>query len=515
MSDEQVQAFLDEIDHATRVERAVPHSLSRIVSLSRLEQAPLSNLFTEVARRCPLDPDSQQRVLGPLLERLGQRFHPRQTKKQHEFISPELRQPLKDTYRRLGSESHVRHHLLAMLAGSATAEDLSALAELMADDPPTCSTDAVVALSPLMQQRRIDPGPLFPRLLDAIGYRSCTGVVLDLANYFVRSELVAAHPAASRLDQLAQLLGSLTQELAKLEETPSRDVGDATEKVSEGVALAVSLCDALALIGDRSVVGKLYQTLEVGHRRLRTEAAAALARLDEEAGREALVEMASEAVARLRVLAYAEELGLLDRIAAKYQTAEARAESELALGLAQPSLFGLPPTSCELIDTREQFWPGYSDIVQCFLFRYAYELGEASFSNIGIAGPLVHAFTADLADLSPDDIYAIYAGWQAEHEDITETDAKSLDDIQRREVTRLQRRLHDSGYTSIEPQIAGSFFGAKVLVASAQRDSVAGYAVIDHNDIFWYPQTPKPRPLGPSEVYCIYKGKKLLRTFNP
>ena len=35
--------------------------------------------------------------------------------------------------------------------------------------------------------------------------------------------------------------------------------------------------DALALIGDRSVTGKLYQALELGHRHVRAEAASALA----------------------------------------------------------------------------------------------------------------------------------------------------------------------------------------------------------------------------------------------
>jgi len=512
---EQIQAFLEELDRAAETQQADADSSLRFAGLARLAQDHLSELFSGIARRRLPESVTQENLLRPLLERLSQRFHPHQQSKKREQLSPELREPLPAVYRNLGRESPVRHHLLAMLSGSAAAGDLSLLAELVADDPPASSTDAVVALSPLLQQRNIDPRPLFPRLLDAIGDRSCTGVILDVANYFVRSELVARHPAASRLDQLAQLLGSLTQELAKLEETPSRDVGEAAQRVAEGVALAVSLCDALALIGNRSVVGKLYQSLEIGHRRLRTEAAAALARLDEEAGRDALVELASEPVARLRVLAYAEELGLLDRIAGEYQTTEARAESELALCLAQPSLFGLPPTSCELIDTREQYWPGYNDPVECFLFRYTYEIGEATFSNIGIAGPLVHAFTADLADLSPDDIYAIYAGWQAEHEDIRETDVQALSEFQRREVSRLERRLHDAGYASIEPQIVGSFFGEKVLVVAARRDGVPGHAVIDSNDIYWHPQVPTPRPLGPSEIYCIYKGKKLLRTFNP
>lgn len=512
---EQVETFLEQLEQVAASGSVEPISSSRIAGLWQLDQRELSVLFAEVARQGPIESDSQQQLLGPVLEKLAYRFHPRQAEAQQESVAFELRESVVAVYRNLGPKSYSRHQVLAMLAGSATADDLSMIAQLMADDPPQLSTDAVVALSPLWQRRNFDPSPLFPRLLDAIGHRSCTGVVLDLTNYFVRTDLVAEHPATSRLSQLSDLLDSLTQELSKLEETIAHDVAEAAEKVAEGVALAVSLCDSLALIGDRSVVGKLYRAMEIGHRRLRTEAAAALARLGEDAGRDVLVELASEPVARLRVLSYAEELDLLGRIDDMYQTAEARAESELALCLAQPSLYGVPPTSCDLIDETEQYWPGYNDPVNCFLFRYGYELGDLAFSNIGIAGPLVHAFTADLADLPPNDIYAMFAGWQAEHEDILEFDAQSVGEFHRADVTRLERRLHDAGYSKIESRIYGMFFGEKVLVANAQRDGVAGHAVIDGKDVYWYHQRQSPRPLGPNEVYCIYKGKKLLRTFNP
>ena len=52
----------------------------------------------------------------------------------------------------------------------------------------------------------------------------------------------------------------------------------------DGVGLAVALCDALAQIGNKEAIGKLYQAMDLSHRRLRTEAAAALAKLGEEAG---------------------------------------------------------------------------------------------------------------------------------------------------------------------------------------------------------------------------------------
>ncbi len=101
----------------------------------------------------------------------------------------------------------------------------------------------------------------------------------------------------------------------------------------------------------------------------------------------------------------------------------------VAVELAQPTFFGIPPAELKLVDSRTQFWPGYETPVHCYLFRYAYRFGDGQYSNVAIAGPLVHAFAADLSDLPPDDIYAVYAGWHVEHESIYEVplDSAPLD----------------------------------------------------------------------------------------
>jgi hypothetical protein len=264
----------------------------------------------------------------------------------------------------------------------------------------------------------------------------------------------------------------------------------------------------------------LHQAMALEHRRLRTEAAAALARLGDEEGAAELVKLAAEPVARLRVLAYARELDLIERIDPEFQLPQARAEAELAVWLAEPTQFGVPPAAIELFDQRRQFWPGFTEPVDCFLFRFTYVVtvageGERSFSNIGIAGPLAHAFLADLADLPPDDIYAAFAGWQAEHEEIREYDVPRLSQSEQLEVERLVRRLHDAGYTHIEPERMGYFFGEKALVAGAVLGDVAGVAVADFQEIAFFPRRHSRRPLAAAECYSIYKGRKLLGSFNP
>lgn len=423
-------------------------------------------------------------------------------------------------YRRLGSGSASRHHLLQWLALRAD-RALGVFADLVVEDPPAQPTDVLVVFAPIFQRRDFEPALLFPRLLDALAHPGVAASVIDMANYFTREGLVTDHPATDRTERLIKLLGDLAQRLGQFEEQvgvphPS-DLDEADRHarvVEDSVALAISLCDALALIGDPATIGKLYQVLELRHRRLRTEAAAALARFDEQAGVEALVRMAAEPVMRLRVLSYAEELGCLEQIDLQYQTAAARAEGELATWLALPTQFGIPPTRMESVDTRQLYWPGYDDAEDCFLFRFTYRMAEGEYSNIGIAGPCIHAFAADLADLSPDDIYAAFAGWQAEHDDIYETDVIQLTEGAHADVARLERRLRDAGFQDVEPLKMGSFFGEKALLTRCQRDAVAGVAVVDQGAVQWHPEVGN-QPIGADLAYCIYKGRKLLRSFNP
>lgn len=433
-------------------------------------------------------------------------------------LDADAAQAIAQLYRHWGRDCQARTPLLAWLAACHGRSALTTLVELLAEDPPRDERVVAAILSPLFQRKGYDPDVLFPRLLDGLVHASAAAAIMDLANFVTRKRLVPVHPATDHLASLVTLLGGVVGRLGRLESDPESEQGTPEEisrQVNEGVTLAVSLCDALALIGDRSVVGKLYQAMELGHRRLCTEAAAALARLGEQAGVETLVALAAEPVARLRVLAYAEELGVLDQVAEPYRSDQAQAESELVLWLAQPAQMGIPPTRCELIDSRCQAWPGYDEPVDCWLFRFTYQFADHAFSNIGIVGPVVHAGSADLSDLPPDDIYALFAGWQAEHAEIFERDVEDLSAEHRTKVFRLERRLRDEGYDAIQPLRLGSFFGDRVLVARATRQGGAGVAVVDAVQTFWLPRASNHRPPGPDEAYWIYKGRRLLRTFNP
>ena len=397
------------------------------------------------------------------------------------------------------------------LALQGDTESLATLAELLVCDPPV---DATVALAPLFQSKQYDADALFPRLLDGLSCATLAVLVLDLANYVVRESLLEHHPAKSRQAELVRLLGGLVQELERLEQSTPESVSrqiDA-QRVAESVSLAVSLCDALALIGTTNAVSQLYQAMELRHRRLRLESAAALYRLGEQQAKQTLIELAAEPIVRLRALAYADELGIGDQIDGVFKTPAAEAEAEVVWWLAQPTQMGIPPTVCDLVDSRTQFWPGYESPVHCFLFRFTYQLGNSRYSNIAIAGPLTHAFAANLCGLPVEDVYAGFAGWDVDHEEIfeVEIDAEAPTGRVSEYLTQIQRE----GYETLVPSLLGFFLGDQILVAQATRDGEPGYVLLDNDHVYWRPQGDANLRLPAVDVYGIHKGHKVLRAFN-
>ncbi len=217
-------------------------------------------------------------------------------------------------------------------------------------------------------------------------------------------------------------------------------------------------------------------------------------------------------------MSYAEELGIADSIDERWREPAAVAEAELVAYLSEPTVMGVPPSRCELINSCTQYWPGYEEPRMCYLFRFTYrgvdmEQGEKSYTNVGIAGPLVHAFQSDLSDLSHADVYAAFAGWHAEHEEIFATDVAQLAGSERHLLDELSKRAAGAGYRDIAALQLGSFFGEKVLVASARKNGLPGIVVVDGQHVCWHPQG-KPDANAHETAYNIYKGHRLLQAFN-
>jgi hypothetical protein len=410
-----------------------------------------------------------------------------------------------------------RHRLPILLLQRTGAGGWRLFAELMATDPPREDAHAVEAFLPLWKRAHGPFHALFPRLLDAVQHPSVAAIVLDLANYLARQGRLPVHPAGTRAAELTWLLGQLVERLEGYEQA-SRQEGvrdlELARQVQETITLAIALCHTLSLLQHREAIGKWYRLLDLQHRRLRVEAAAALAKAGEAAGVQALGELAAEPLVRLRVHAYAAELGVLDQVAAKWRSPEALAESELVIRLAEPDLFGLPPSSWQLWDQRQLAWPGYEEPRECYLFRYTYHLTSSDFVNIAIVGPVAHALMADLTAFPPHDVYAVYAGWSTVHEELKRQELDTANPDEAADVARRSAALEASDFAAIEPQFWGHFFGTRLLVATAEREGERGTVVLDEEHFDWIPQGNPLRPLTADLAYCMFVGRQLLKRFN-
>jgi hypothetical protein len=415
-------------------------------------------------------------------------------------------------------ESTTNRHLLLQLYAMIRSEDsLALLLSSLKTTPPNRWIEASQVVSPLMQHDDWPIDAVYPEILDCLQHPSLASPVLDLANYVYRENRVDRHPAADRIAVLNHLLGEVVGRLGSFEENP-RAFGDDVDAVQatlgEAVALAVSLCDTVSLIGDASSIGKLNQAIELKHRRVQCEAAGALARLGDDLGKKRLLELTAEPSARLRAIQYAHELGFADLVDDQYCTDTATAEAEMSLWLSQPQQMGIPPTSVEVVDSRRMLWPSFHDPVDLFLVRFEYSFGDQIYSNVGIAGPVTFAMSTDVADLPMDDIYAIYAGWHAEHPDIVSIPADQFNDVQTRVMGSFQKHLTQLGYESVKPALLGFFLDEQAGVFSALRDAKQCVVVTDGLETVDHPISGRLRPLSPEDLFNLYKGRKMLRTFN-
>lgn len=485
-----------------------PETLQWILDADELEITGVLRFLESVG---PDTSDPQRHFLDRVLNLLAIRL------RELDDLDAEQLERIAATYRRWGAEHRQGHLLLALLTSLGSPESLQIFAQLVVEQPPRNSSSAAVAFVPLLRQSSIAAEALFPQLLEALSHLTVASLVLDLANHVTRAGMVETHPAADRLSALGELFSGLVARLEKFESQPPTDPKEFTAarlQVTEATSIALAICDAMALIGDPKAVPKLRPALELSHRKIRLEAALALAKLGEDEGKQAAVALAAEPVCRPRILAMAEELGLTEKIPAVYQTEQAKVEGELAAWLAIETQFGLPPHEVERIDHRTLRWPGFEEPVDCHLIRYAYHMPGGSFQSVGVVGPVTQSFAVDLTHLSLPDIYAAFAGWQAEHPEVFEVEPAQWQPNQAQLAANLQQRLQSEGYEMVEPAKLGFFFGDVRLVAAAKRNGVAGAVVADLRRSTFYPAGESRHPIGPGEAYFIHVGREFLNAFN-
>jgi hypothetical protein len=484
--------------------------------LDELHTADVSALAELLAyiERCPPGDSSQETFLAETLVALRQRTKRFAASDYWQELVPHVAK----TYQTLHGRWSANYQFLAWLADMGGEAAMEAFLRLWLELPPNNSCQVALACQPLLHVgRRADLARLFPDLLRGLGHLPSAAVILDLANFAYRNRVFDRHPAAQAHPPALEVLRPAVEYMASLNEAELQNLAIAQRRtlVNDLASALVSFCHAAALIGDRQYVDLLRTALRIRHRRVHLEAAYALATMADQRGREALLDLAADPAVRLGVLAYADELGLLDEVPPQYQTEWARAESQLAMWLADQSQMGMAPHQLRLVEARRMYWPGYSEPVVCYLIEYTYHFERGEYKNLGIVGPLTYAFAADLTELNTDDVFALFAGWSAEHEDIFETDIARLSDRSRQDAERLAAKLQREGFQQVEPIRLGFFFGQRALVARARREDRSGVVVVDDETVQWWPMRSDRWNLGPTEAFAIYKGRRLLAAFNP
>ena len=525
--------MINEITESMHLALADPSQLSRIASLSQgIPELSSDDVDLLLERLLDFSDELQtsteglaegavkiDQLIQPVIHQLIQR----ETKRiadgdSDDSWSVSRFQSVQSLYRVAPNSSDLRNHLLRWLAVEGSEEALQIWTDLICDDPPEHRVGIVLAFAPLMQTD-FEPSPwMLSQLLNhGTSHSQIAPAIFDLFNYYYRHQKVENHPAVERINALTELLGLLAGQLGKIEDGKFPEglgVPEINQLVSDSVALIVALCDTFAQLEHEPAIGKLNQALGLRHRRVQTEAAAALARLNDESGKKVLIQLAEQPVARLRVLAYAEELDFKNEISLEFQGEIAIAESHLAIWLAEPAQMGLAPTRLKFMESRELYWPSYEHPVHCYLFEYHYGSGDQTHSNIGICGPLTHAFAADLQHLEVDEIYAAFAGWQTIHHEIYQISLHRAQQTFPNEWRRLISNLEAEAYEEHQPVIAASFFGELLLIADATNNGQKGTAIVESNHASWFSEGNAEAPIDSSMAYTIWRGKQLLVNFN-
>ena len=381
--------------------------------------------------------------------------------------------------------------------------------DTLVDAPPQDWKDTAQALSILMQSTQWKLNDVFPRILDS-DHPSVLAPALDLANSMVRKHGVTPHPAASRYDSLVSLFGAVTLQLQSLEEDP-RKFSDSVESIQrmlfDAVSLLVSSCDYFALMGDPKAIGKLNQAIELKHRRIKLEAAYALAKLGENRAIDLIVELLKDDSSRSRSVAYLHELGAEDRIDPQWTTSLAKAKSALSLWLSQPEQFAIPPSKIELIEQRTMPWPGFEGPQECFLLQFDYGVGEGTYSNLGFSGPFACAMSLDMKSFSNDDVFAMYLANDVEDPSESRIAWESLSDSQKDSYADWIDQLDSKGFDAVKPLARLGCLGSEALVCQGNTDEASAWGILtDGERVIRCPAGPQTF----ETLFLQWKGKLAL-----
>jgi hypothetical protein len=121
-----------------------------------------------------------------------------------------------------------------------------------------------------------------------------------------------------------------------------------------------------------------------------------------------------------------------------------------------------------------------------------------------------HTFSDDLANISMDDAFAIFAGYDIDHPDVYELPSGGLLQSHRTLVNQWLESLQDR-FDSIELFLFGVFFEHSAILARGKSGNETRVFVFDGEKIQYEP-FPKTGQSDPKLTYLLWRGRLFLQS---
>ncbi|MCE5327402.1 MAG: hypothetical protein LLG01_13425 [Planctomycetaceae bacterium] len=216
---------------------------------------------------------------------------------------------------------------------------------------------------------------------------------LDMCNTLARGRGLAEHPFDSQ------------QGRTKLESWLSSNKED-------DVSNAISATAALPFLQSPGRDALFSLAMDHLSPAVQLEGAWACAHTGNQRGLNVLQEKCLDVTLSTRAQKYLQELGREDMIPESIEP-DFMARAEMSAWLEYPTEFGRPPTSIEVYDTRELYWPPTDDLRQVWLLKYLYDYDNLKDAGLGMVGSTTFAlFSETTSTMSPEDAYGLHCAWE-------------------------------------------------------------------------------------------------------
>ena len=236
------------------------------------------------------------------------------------------------------------------------------------------------------------------------------------------------------------------------------------------------------------------------------------------AGLRVLVRFAEDVNYSMEAVAKLSELGKEEHIPTVILLDDFRARAEFAHWLRHPNELGRAPTSVDVVDHRELFWPPTADRRSLYLIKYRMleeggcELDHAD-ADCGLVGSVTFCLFGTSNHQRPvEDVYAIHCVWELEIKELVTRESVAKDYGKELVLPQVGGKKIDEVEYVYTFRIAESvgYPGEDVVLLSGSVAGEPGWLVWDGERSVWYPEAEQPLEGRGDVVAKLHIGRVLL-----